>query len=156
MVAVAFFLAGAAAGAGSAWAQEVAAIVVVPGAADPGGVVRVSNGPAAPCPPPGGTSNPSASVDLFATGSATPVNRAPYQGPVSAVGTWSVEVRLAPDVPPGTYRVQAGCYGDSGLNSGYKLDYVPGRLDVRLQDPGRPTSSTRRGGPGDTIQVSSG
>ena len=158
MVAAAFFLAStAAAVAGPAGAQAVNSIVVLPAAADPGGVVTVSNnGVVSACPPPDGTSNPSASVDVFATGSATPANRAPFQGVVTAAGTWSVEVRLAPDWPPGIYRVQAGCYSDSGLNSGYKLDYAPGRLDLRLQEPGPPTASPGRGVSGDSIQVSSG
>ena len=139
-----------------AGAQAVAPIVVRPQMADPGAVVTVSNGPSVPCPPPSGSDNPSASVDLFAQGSATPANRAPFQGMVDPVGTWSVDVRLAADLPPGSYRVQAGCYTDSGLNSGFGPSYQAGRLDVRLQDPGQPTASTRRGRPGDTIQVGSG
>jgi hypothetical protein len=64
-------------------------------------------------------------------------------------------VRLAPDLPPGSYRVQAGCYSDSGLNSGFGPSYEAGRLELRLQQPGQPTSP-RRGRPGDSIQVSSG
>lgn len=139
-----------------AGAQAVAPILVVPATADPGGVVTVSNGPEAPCPPPGGSERPSASVDLFAQGSATPANRAPYQGLVTRAGTWSVEVRLSADLPPGTYRVQAGCYTDSGLNSGFGPAYRAGSLDLRLQDPGQPTASTRRARPGDSIQVESG
>lgn len=141
---------------GTARAQVLAQITVTPAVSDPGGVVQVSNGVASPCAPPGGAGRPSASVDLFAAGSATPVNRAPYQGAVTASGTWSVEVRLAPDIPPGGYRVQAGCYTDSGLNSRFGPAYEPGRLDVRQQDPGQPVASDRRASPGDTIQVGSG
>lgn len=142
-------------GGASAGAQVTAVVVVAPATADPGGAVTVSNGPLSPCPP-GNARNPSASVDLFAAGSATPVNRVPYQGVVTPAGTWTVDVRLAPDVPPGTYRVQAGCYSDSGLNSGFGPTYEPGRLDLRLQQPGQPALSVRRTRPGDSIQVGSG
>ena len=142
--------------AGTARAQSVAGIAVVPEAADPGGTVIVTNGATSPCPPPGGTRAPSASVDLYTTGSATPVNRVPYQGMVTPAGTWSVEVRLAPDLPPGTYRVQAGCYTDSGLNSGFGPAYQPGRLELRLQQPGAPAPASRSGRPGDSVQVGSG
>ncbi len=141
---------------GSADAQGVAAINVVPAEADPGATVLVTNGPGAPCTPPTGSSNASASVDLYAAGSATPANRGPFQGFVSASGSWSVEVRLAPDLAPGSYRVQAGCYTDSGLNSGFGPSYEPGRLDVRLRQLGPPTLSIGRGRPGDSVQVTSG
>lgn len=142
--------------AGSARAQATAPISVLPAAADPGGVVTVSHGPTSPCPPPAGTRNPSASVDLFTVGSVTPVNQAPFQGPVTPIGTWSVEVRLAPDLPPGQYRVQAGCYTDSGLNAGFGPAYASGGLEVRLQAPGLPSASPRRGRPGENVQVASG
>lgn len=142
-------------GGASAGAQVTAVIVVAPATADPGGAVTVSNGPLSPCPP-GSARNPSASVDLFAAGSATPVNRVPYQGVVTPAGTWTVDVRLAPDVPPGTYRVQAGCYGDSGLNSGFGPTYEPGRLELRLQQLGQLALSVRRTRPGDSVQVGSG
>jgi hypothetical protein len=145
----------AAAVAGTAGAQAVAPIVVLPGVADPGAAITVSNGPSAPCPPPPAAKNPSASVDLYAIGSATPVNRVPYQGAVSVPGAWSVTVRLDPDLPPGSYRVQAGCYSDSGLNSGFGPAYAAGNVTLRLQEPGSPTVSARRGRPGDSLQVSS-
>jgi hypothetical protein len=141
---------------GTARAQPVGAIAVLPDMADPGGVVTVSSGPSSPCEPPRDTPSPFASVDLFASGTATPVNRAPYQGVVATSGTWSVQVRLAPDLPPGTYRVQAGCYTDSGLNSGFGPAYSPGRLDVRLQNPGQPSLNARRARPGETVQVTAG
>lgn len=156
MAAALLAAASAVAVAGQAGAQAVAPITVAPVAVDPGGVATVGNGPAAPCAPPAGTANPSASVDLFAVGSATPVNRAPYQGMVTATGTWTVTVRLAPDLPPGAYRVQAGCYTDSGLNSGFGPAYAAGRLEVRLQEPGRPTATPRSGRSGDSLDVASG
>lgn len=156
-MAAALSIAAAAVGVtGSAGAQAAAPITVLPAVADPGGLVTVANGPIAPCPPPLGARDPSASVDLFAVGSATPVNQAPFQGAVGPAGRWSVPVRLAADLPPGNYRVQAGCYTDSGLNSGFGPAYAPGTLEVRLQDPGQPTASARRGRPGDSIQVASG
>lgn len=152
---VAAALAAAAAG-GSASAQSSAPILVVPAMADPGGAVTVSNSPLAPCPPPPSSDRPFVSIDLYATGTATPANRSPYQGAVTVGGTWSVQVRLDPDLSPGTYRVQAGCYADSGLNSGFGPSYAPGRLDVRLQEPGPPTASVRRARPGENIEVRSG
>jgi len=156
VVVVAALCIGAATGVAGTDAQAASSIVVTPALADPGGVVRVSNDPSSPCPQTLPTSNASASVDLYTAGSATPVNRMPYQGPVNTSGSWSVEVRLAPDLPPGSYRVQAGCYTDSGLNSAYGPTYGSGRLDVRLQNPGLPTASSRRGKPGDGFQVNSG
>lgn len=146
----------AAAAGGTAIAQSSGSILVVPATTDPGGAVTVSNSPLSPCPPPPTAENPFVSIDLFAPGSATPANRAPYQGPVALGGTWSVPIRLDPDLPPGTYRVQAGCYTDSGLSSGFGPAYGAGRLDLRLQEPGQPTASVRRARPGDTIQVGSG
>jgi hypothetical protein len=140
---------------GTAGARADAPIVVLPALSDPGGLVKVSNGPAFPCPPPPGTAHPSASVDLYAPGSATPVNRVPFQGGVGTSGGWTVSVRLAPDLPPGTYRVQAGCYTDSGLNAAFGPTYAASALDVRLQDPGVPTTSVPTGRPGDSIQVGS-
>ena len=158
MVLVAAFAAAAAAEAvaGTAGAQTVASIVVTPATADPGSVVKVSNAALSPCVPPGGASSPSASVDLYAAGTATPANRVPYQGVVGPTGAWTVDVRLDPDLPPGTYRVQAGCYTDSGLNAGFGPAYAAGRLDLRLQEPGPSSVSPRRGRAGDTIQVASG
>jgi len=142
--------------AGSAGAQAVVPIMVSPATADPGGVVKVTNGPSSPCPPPSGTAHPSASVDLYAQGSATPVNRVPYQGAVTASGAWSVVVSLAPDLAPGAYQVQAGCYTDSGLNAGFGPAYTRGSLELRLQVPGSPTPSPVSGHPGDGVQVGSG
>jgi hypothetical protein len=146
----------AAAVGGSAGAQGAASILVAPSVADPGGMVTVSNSPLAPCLPPDGADSPFVSIDLFAAGTATPANRAPYQGAVTVGGTWSVQIRLDADLPPGTYRVEAGCFADSGLSSGFGPDYAPGRLDIRLQEPGQPAVSARRARPGESIQVSSG
>ncbi len=148
--------ASAAAAGGTAGAQSPASILVNPGTADPGSLVKVSNAALSPCVPPPSAANPSASVDLYAAGTATPANRVPFQGVVGPTGSWSVEVRLDPDLPPGTYRVQAGCYTDSGLNAGFGPSYVAGRLDLRLQEPGPPAANLRRGRSGDTIQVESG
>jgi hypothetical protein len=145
----------AAALSGSAGAQTTAQILLSPNAADPGGTVTVSNSPLAPCPPPPSAENPSVSIDLFAGTSVTPANRTPYQGAVTVGGTWSVNVRLDPDLAPGTYRVEAGCYADSGLSSGFGPDYAAGRLDVRLQAPGQPVLAARRARPGDNIHVNS-
>ena len=142
--------------AGSADAQSVASITIAPAEADPGATVIVANGSSWPCTPPSDTASPSASVDLYAEGSATPANRVPFQGAVSASGSWSVALKLAPDLPPGRYRVQAGCYTDSGLNSGFGPAYAAGRLEVRLQAIGPPSASVRRGRPGDSVQVTSG
>lgn len=142
--------------AGSAGAQGSASITVLPAEADPGASVMVTDGPSSPCPPPSGTASPSASVDLYAIGSATPANRMPYQASVTPAGTWTVEVKLAPDLPPGTYRVQAGCYTDSGLNAGFGPAYDAGRLQVRQQALGSPTSSVVASQPGDSVQVVSG
>lgn len=116
----------------------------------------MANSLVSPCPPPNGTENPSASVDIYAAEVATPVNRAPFQGAVSRAGVWSVQVQLAPDLAPGAYRVQARCYTDSGLNSAFGPTYVAGRLDVRLREPGESTVAPRSGRPGDTVQVGSG
>ncbi len=156
MVAAALSAAAAAvAVSGSAGAQGVAPATVAPAEADPGSTVTVTNGSGSPCMPPGGASNPSASVDLYAVGSATPSNRVPYQGVVTPSGTWSVQVKLAPDMPPGPYRVQAGCYRDSGLNAGFGPAYQAS-LSLRLQSLGPPTPAARRGRPGDAVQVASG
>ncbi|MEO5678124.1 MAG: hypothetical protein ABIS47_00475 [Acidimicrobiales bacterium] len=156
VVAVSLLAASSAVGvAGSADAQAVASITIVPAETDPGSTVVVTNGPTSPCPPPVGT-KPTASVDLYALGSATPANRLPYQGAVTAAGTWSVEVALAPDLPPGRYRVQAGCYSDSGLRSGFGPAYDAGGLDLRLHTLPRPTLSDSLGRPGETVQVGSG
>ena len=141
---------------GTADAQNVGAIAVAPAEVDPGGTAFVTNAPGSPCTPPSGSSNATASVDLYAPGSVTPANRVPFQGFVSAAGAWSVEVRLAPDLAPGRYRVQAGCYTDSGLNSKFGPAYDPGRLEVRLRQLGPPTLSTRRARPGDGLRVTSG
>lgn len=146
--------AAAVAVAGSADAQSVGSASVVPAQADPGSTVTVTNGPSSPCTPPPGTRSPSASVDLYAAGSATPANRVPYQGAVKPAGGWSVQVRLAADLPPGPYQVRAGCYTDSGLNSGFGPAYE-GRLEVRLQSLGPPTAAARFGRPGDAVQVGS-
>ena len=156
VVAAALAAAVAVAAAGAAEAQSVASITVAPADADPGGTVLVSNGPGWPCTPPSGTASASASVDLYAEGSATPANRIPFQGSVTDAGAWSVGLQLAPDLPPGRYRVRAGCYSDSGLNSGFGPAYADGRLDVRLQALGPPTASARVGRPGDSVQVTSG
>lgn len=145
----------AAAVGGTAGAQSGASIVVAPASTDPGAVVKVANAPLSPCAPPRGTTDASASIDLYAGATATPVNRMPYQGVVSPNGSWSVDVRLDPDLPPGTYRVQAGCYTDSGLNAAFGPSYGAGRLDLRLQEPGQPSASPRHARPGDTIQVAS-
>ncbi len=142
--------------AGSADAQGVASLTVVPAEADPGASVMVTDGPSSPCPPPSGTASPSASVDLYAIGSATPANRMPYQASVTPAGTWTVEVKLASDLPPGAYRVQAGCYSDSGLNAGFGPAYEAGRLQVRQQALGSPTPSVGASQPGETVQVVSG
>ncbi len=142
--------------AGSARAQSLASITIAPAEADPGATVIVANGSSWPCTPPSGTASPSASVDLYAEGSATPANRVPFQGPVAASGSWSVALELAPDLPPGRYRVQAGCYTDSGLNSGFGPAYAAGRLEVRLQTLGPPRASSRVGRPGDSVQITSG
>jgi len=149
-------LAVAVAVGGSAEAQSATSITVTPPEADPGGTVFVTNSPGSPCTPPSGTTNASASVDLYAFDSATPANRVPFQGFVTASGTWAIELKLAPDLPPGRYRVQAGCYTDSGLNSGFGPTYGPARLDVRLHQLGPVTASARRGQPGDAVQVTSG
>jgi len=154
-IVVVFAFSAATATVGTAAAQTTASIVVQPATADPGGLVKVSNGPLAPCQPQNGNQNASASVDLYAAGSATPVNRMPYQGVVNALGAWSIDVRLAPDLPPGSYGVQAGCYSDSSLTPPYKR-YDLGRLDLRLQEPGSPTLSADRGRPGESFQVGSG
>lgn len=154
---VAAAVAVASAVAGSAEAQGPPAIAVAPPEADPGATVAVTNSPGSPCTPPSGSGGrATASVDLYAQGSATPANRLPYQGFVSAAGSWVVEVRLAPDLSPGQYRVEARCYTDSGLNSGFGPAYLPGRLDVRLRQLGQPTLTTRSARPGDSVQVSSG
>ena len=145
----------AAAVSATAGAQTGATIVVQPGVTDPGALVTVTNGPFSACPP-GAARDPAVSIDLYGAGSATPANRTPYQGPVSPAGTWSVQVRLEPDLPPGTYQVRAGCYTDSGLNSGYGPAYAPARLDLRLQEPGQASLSVRRGRPGAIIEVRSG
>jgi len=145
----------AVAAAGTAGAQGVpASITVSPTVADPGSVVMVSNGPSSECV--GGTGSPSAFVDLYTAGSVTPVNRMPFQSAVTTGGTWSVEVRLPPDLAPGAYRVEAGCYVDSSLNSRFGPAYLPGSLNLRLQDPGQPTASIRRGRPGESLLVDSG
>jgi len=156
VVAAALAAGSAAAVAGSAEAQSGATMIVTPPQADPGATVFVSNGLGSPCPPPLGAANASASVDLFGPGSATPANRVPYQARVTSAGSWSVEVRLAPDLPPGQYRVQAGCYTDSGLNSGYGPSYEPGRLDLRLQSLGQATVNPRLTRAGEGLQVTSG
>lgn len=156
VAAVAAAAAMAALVAGSAGAQTQASIAVTPAEADPGGTVVVANGPGAPCTPPDRSTNASASVDLYASGSATPANWVPFQGLVSPSGTWSVEVRLAPDLPPGPYRVQAACYSDSGLNSGFGPTYESARLDLRLQSLGPPATSVRQSRPGDSVQITSG
>jgi len=140
---------------GSAGAQSPASVTITPLEADPGGRVVVTNGPGSPCIPPLGAVSASASVDLFGPGSATPANRVPYQGRVGPTGSWSVEVRLAPDLPPGRYRVQAGCYTDSGLNSGFGPPYEPARLEVRLQDLGQSMVGPRAARAGDSVQVTS-
>jgi len=156
VVVAAVATAGAAVGvAGSAVAQGAGSIVVAPAVADPGGMVVVTNGPSSACVPVGATS-PLVSVDLYAVGSATPANRLPYLGTVSTLGTWSVDVRLAPDLAPGLYRVQAGCFTDSGLNAGFGPTYEPGQLDLRQQELGPPRPSTGVGRPGQVVQVASG
>jgi len=156
VVAAALVAAGAAGlVAGSADAQVVGSIVVTPTQADPGASITVANGPASPCTPPLGATSASASVDLYALGSATPANRVPYLGAVTLAGGWSVEVRLAPDLPPGSYRVQAGCFTDSGLNAGYGPAYEAGRLELRQQALSVPRPSETLGRPGDTFQVTS-
>ena len=156
-MAAAFAAALAAAALGtSAGAQGTASIIVAPSVSDPGNAVTVSNSPLSPCPPPPNAENPFVSIDLYANGSATPANRTPYQGAVTVGGAWSVPVRLDPDLPPGSYGVRAGCFADSGLSSGFGPAYAPGRLDLRLQEPGQPTVSARRARPGETVQVSSG
>lgn len=155
-VAAALAAAAAVLASGSARAQSPGSILVAPSVTDPGNAVIVSNAPLAPCPPPPRAESPFVSIDLYATGSATPANRSPYQGAVAVGGTWSVQVRLEPDLPPGAYRVKAGCYADSGLNSGFGPTYAPGQLDVRLQEPGAPTASARRARPGESVQVGSG
>lgn len=156
-VAVAAAVALASAAGGSADAQGPPAVTVAPSEADPGATVFVTNSPGSPCTPPTGSGDrPTASVDLYPDGSATPANRLPYQGFVSATGSWAVEVRLAPDLPPGRYRVEARCYTDSGLNSGFGPAYQPGRLEVRLRQLGPPALSSRSGRPGDSVQVSAG
>ncbi len=143
--------------AGSAVAQVTGSIMVAPAAADPGGTVVVSNGADSLCfPVPVGATSPSVSVDLYAAGSDTPANRLPYLGAVGALGAWSIEVRLAPDLPPGLYRVQAGCFTDSGLNAGFGPDYQPGRLELRQQELGPPRPNTSLGRPGQVVQVASG
>lgn len=143
--------------AGSAEAQVAGSIVVAPAEADPGGTVVVTNGAVSPCfPVPVGATSPSVSVDLYGAGSATPANRLPSLGAVDTLGAWSVEVRLAPDLAPGPYRVQAGCFTDSGLNAGFGPTYQAGRLDVRQQDLGPPRPSTSTGAPGQVVEVASG
>jgi len=143
--------------AGSAVAQAAGSVVVAPAAADPGGTVLVTNGADSPCfPVPVGATSPSVSVDLYAAGSATPANRLPYLGAVGTLGAWSVEVRLAPDLPPGLYRVQAGCFTDSGLNAGFGPTYQSGRLELRQQNLGPPRPGTSTGRPGQIVQIASG
>jgi hypothetical protein len=143
--------------AGSAVAQVTGSIMVAPAVADPGGMVVVTNGADSLCfPVPVGATSPSVSVDLYAAGSATPANRLPYLGGVSPLGAWSVEVRVAPDMPPGLYRVQAGCFTDSGLNAGFGPTYQPGRLNLRQQELGPPRPSSSVGRPGQVVQVGSG
>jgi len=157
LVVAAALVAASAAGlvAGSADAQTVGSIVVNPARADPGANVTVTNGPSSPCTPPLGATSASASVDLYALGSATPANQVPYLGAVTLAGGWSVEVRLAPDLPPGSYRVQAGCFTDSGLNAGFGPAYEAGRLELRQQVLGAPRPVATLGRPGDTFQVTS-
>jgi len=158
VVVAAVAIAAAAVGvAGSAVAQAAGSITVTPAAADPGGVVVVANGDDSLCfPIPVGATSPSVSVDLYAAGSATPANRLPYLGAVTPLGAWSVEVRLEPDLPPGQYRVQTGCFTDSGLNAGFGPTYEPGRLDLRQQDLGPPRPSASTGRPGQVLEVASG
>lgn len=142
---------------GSAVAQIAGSIVVAPAGAEPGGMVVVTNGAVSPCfPVPAGATSPSVSIDLYGADSATPANRLPYLGAVDTLGAWSVEVRLAPDLAPGPYRVQAGCFTDSGLNAGFGPTYQPGQLDLRQQDLGPPRPSTSTGSPGQVVEVASG
>jgi len=156
VAAAALVAAGAAAlVAGSADAQVVGSIIVTPTQTDPGASVTVANGASSPCTPPLGATSASVSVDLYAVGSATPANRVPYLGAVTLAGGWSVEVRLAPDLPPGSYRVQAACFTDSGLNAGFGPAYEPGRLELRQKALGAPRPGITLGRPGDTFQVTS-